>query len=181
MPTPKRSVIWWQQTPLICRAQAPGPETASQVVMMQWEDEGDDGEDESPLIIRKRKGMTKIEAEPEIEVVVEPHSSPVETAQASQAKRVKTFVQKRKTHEVPLPRLVTSKDKERRWKRVRNVNAGTVEDLTRFETVGSSPTPALSRASIMANPRIHELAEKPGSSLHVVLQTVSKLLPYGSC
>lgn len=94
---------------------------------------------------------------------------------------VKTFVQKQKTHEVPLPRLVTSKDKERRWKRVQNVNAGTVEDLTRFETVGSSPTPALSRASIMANPRIHELAEKPGSSLHVVLRTVSKLLPYGSC
>ncbi|PQQ04490.1 hypothetical protein Pyn_02430 [Prunus yedoensis var. nudiflora] len=97
---------FWQPTPnafrdlfkgydfAVKRAQSLGPETASQVVMTQWEDEGDDGEDESPLIIRKRKRtakvaeqekpvQTQIEVEQETEVVVELSSSPVETTQAS--------------------------------------------------------------------------------------------------
>ncbi|PQP96019.1 hypothetical protein Pyn_16850 [Prunus yedoensis var. nudiflora] len=193
---------FWQPTPnafrdlfrgcdfAVERAQAPGPETASQVGMTQWDDEGDDGEDESPLIISKERaqapgpetasqvGMTQwdakvaeqvateeeklvqtqIEVEQETEAVVEPPSSPVETAQA---KRVKIFIQKHKTPEVPHPQPVTSKNNERRRKRVQDV-----------DPIGASPTPAVSGASLLAYPKIHELAEKPGSSLHVVLQTV---------
>ncbi|PQQ14306.1 hypothetical protein Pyn_00385 [Prunus yedoensis var. nudiflora] len=109
-----------------------------------------------------------------------------EQATTEEEKLVQTHIEaeqetKHKTLEVPPSQLVTSKDKERRRKRVQDVDARIIKDLTRFETVGASTTPALGKASLLADPRIHELAEKPGSSLHVVRQIVSKLLPYGSC
>ncbi|PQM35094.1 hypothetical protein Pyn_41170 [Prunus yedoensis var. nudiflora] len=70
---------------------------------------------------------------------------------------VKTFVQKHKTLEVPPSQPVTSKDKERQRKRVQDVDARIIKDLTRFETVGASTTPALGKASLLIDPRIHEL------------------------
>ncbi|CAL9021767.1 unnamed protein product, partial [Prunus brigantina] len=105
------------------------------------------------------------EVEEELEATVEPPSSPLGTTQASQIKKA----QKQKIPKVSLPQLAISRENEKMRKKLQDVNAGKVENLTRSETIGASPTPIVSRASLLVYPRIHELAEKPGLVLHVVL------------
>ncbi|KAI5314008.1 hypothetical protein L3X38_043184 [Prunus dulcis] len=145
-------------------------ETILEVVIVRWNaNEGDNEEKKSHVIKRKRKRTAKIaeqtneveehaqiqsEAEEDPEAAVEPHSSPLGTTQASQIKRVKTFAQK---HKIPK-----------------------VENLTRSETAGASPTPIVSRACHLADLRIHELAEKPGLVLPVVLKLTKPVRTYSS-
>ncbi|KAH0977220.1 hypothetical protein GBA52_026939 [Prunus armeniaca] len=103
------------------------------------------------------------EAEEELEAAVEPPSSPLGQRKPHRSR------EKQKIPKVSLPQPAISRGNEKMRKKVQDVDAGKVENLTRFETIGASPTPIVSRASLLADPRINELAEKPGLVLHMVL------------
>ncbi|CAL2272047.1 unnamed protein product [Prunus armeniaca] len=145
--------------------------------MTQWGDEASDGEDDSPLIVKKRKRTMRtatvseeketaqVQAETKQGVGATPASlsSPVETMQTSQPKR-----KKEATH--PL----TAKDKEQRTKRVQVVVF--VRDASPYKLEAAQTSPAAKKASLLSYPKIHELAEKPGSGLPEVLQIAKQTI-----
>ncbi|CAB4316908.1 unnamed protein product [Prunus armeniaca] len=136
--------------------------------MTQWGDEASDGEDDSPLIVKKRKRTMRtatvseeketaqVQAETKQGVGATPASlsSPVETMQTSQPKR--------------------TKDKEQRTKRVQVVVF--VRDASPYKLEAAQTSPAAKKASLLSYPKIHELAEKPGSGLPEVLQIAKQTI-----
>lgn len=82
----------------------------------------------------------------------------------SLAQRQRASEKKETTHSA------TAEDKEQRTKAVRDV--GVVSDASPHRPEVAQTSPAAERASLLADPKIHELAEKPGSGLPEVLQTV---------
>ena len=151
----------------------------------------------------KEASQTEVGSEPEVRASPISHSSSTEMAQVFQSKRseyfnlsqtffvifmdvflmsancfpfaVKLLAQRQKASDKEeASAAAISKEKEKRKKKVQDVVLVREVSPPRPEVVPTSV--AAKRTSLLSNPKIHQLAQKPGSGLPEVLWTVSNLM-----